>query len=125
MRALSAKPTAPSATVAARTPRGPRRSATRPDERGHASHDEADRQRDGHCAAAPAERVREHGKEDAERRHRGGDARRDGEQRDDDPPARREHARSSYDSAMAKPYVLEFGMGVDVHGADATTAAKR
>jgi uncharacterized protein (TIGR02058 family) len=26
---------------------------------------------------------------------------------------------------MAKPYVLEFGMGVDVHGADATTAAKR
>src|SRR6267143_454232 len=30
MRALSAKPTAPSATVAASTPRGPRRSATRP-----------------------------------------------------------------------------------------------
>src|SRR3989441_11865126 len=28
-------------------------------------------------------------------------------------------------SAMAKPYVLEFGMGVDVHGADATTAARR
>jgi len=26
---------------------------------------------------------------------------------------------------MAKPYVLEFGMGVDVHGADATTAARR
>jgi uncharacterized protein (TIGR02058 family) len=25
----------------------------------------------------------------------------------------------------AKPYVLEFGMGVDVHGADATTAACR
>src|SRR6267143_1464585 len=75
--------------------------------------------------SAPAARVREHGKKDAERRHRGGDARRDGEQRDDDPPARREHARSSYDSAMAKPYVLEFGMGVDLHGADATTAAKR
>jgi uncharacterized protein (TIGR02058 family) len=26
---------------------------------------------------------------------------------------------------MTKPYVLEFGMGVDVHGADATTAARR
>jgi uncharacterized protein (TIGR02058 family) len=25
---------------------------------------------------------------------------------------------------MAKPYVLEFGMGVDVHGADPTTAAR-
>ena len=24
-----------------------------------------------------------------------------------------------------KPYVLEFGMGVDVHGGDATTAARR
>ena len=26
---------------------------------------------------------------------------------------------------MAKPYVLEFGMGVDVHGNDPTTAARR
>src|SRR6266446_6061192 len=43
------------------------------DERGHAAHDEADRQRHGHRATAPAERVREHGKKDAERRHRGGD----------------------------------------------------
>src|SRR5205814_8359000 len=78
-----------------------------------------------HRAAAPAERFAEHGQEHAERRYRGGNARGRDEQCNDDSPARREHVRSSYDTGMAKPYVLEFGMGVDVHGADATTAARR
>src|SRR5256712_12971366 len=126
MRALSTKPTAPMATVVASTARGPRQSAIRPT--GKAATPPSTRLIDSATDTAP--RLQPKASESTGRKTPNVDtavamhevtvkSATTTRQRGASMPVHRTI------SVMAKPYVLEFGMGVDVHGADATTAAKR
>src|SRR2546428_7548474 len=126
MRALSTKPTAPMATAGAPAGGGPRGSATGPT--GKAATPPSTRLIDSTTDTAP--RLQPKASESTGRKTPNVDtavamhevtvkSATTTRQRGASMPVHRTI------SVMAKPYVLEFGMGVDVHGADATTAAKR